>query len=684
MNTPSNTNTSRSALQRLVIVVLIAVGFVIYAYGWKITDISLAETQEPNRQSSVQRALRELLSPNIFDQDITSVVALANLQQECTGEETAPVPREAGQPYAILDPACGARNAVIAVEGFDFPRDSIGRIFVTRTSGERQPINYANSDGNTSFDIDGNGHFQVEIIVPNLRGEPGDIHEIQIESLAPVGVPYFSPTAHLVIEKMIETIFLALMATTLALPIAVVLSFFAARNLMREIYLPLGLVLVGLIFLPIGWILGDILLAPIGQLGISLGKDLITGVLGIGVAIVGFGLASRFSQNLRSNPATARIYQIAFNILLLTVILFILGALGGIGIWAGTQFTEGLMGYIGNFFGTLGNLVELTITPLSALGGAFLVSTISTDLSKNALRKLSGTASHLTGGILGAIGGGLLIAGIGVIGSMAALFTIIPPLVIAVLAGQLTSLLYDRWEQANQKQPHLSENSSLRSIINLGAMGLTFVASAHILNTLHFVVTGRTPPPDFITTAAIMGLILGGLNGLLSGVHTAFPLGSVFYNTTRTILNTLRSIEPLIMGIVFVIWVSIGPFAGVLALTLHSIASLGKLYSEQIENIDDGPIEAIQSSGATRLQTIIYAVVPQIIPPYIAFTMYRWDINVRMSTIIGFVGGGGIGFLLQQQINLLRYSEAGVAVLAIAIVVSVLDYASASIREHIG
>ena len=96
-----------------------------------------------------------------------------------------------------------------------------------------------------------------------------------------------------------------------------------------------------------------------------------------------------------------------------------------------------------------------------------------------------------------------------------------------------------------------------------------------------------------------------------------------------------------------------------------------------------GPIEAIQSTGAGWLQTVIYAVVPQIVPPYIAFTMYRWDINVRMSTIIGFVGGGGIGLLLQQQINLLQYKEAGVAVLAIAVVVSILDYISASIRERL-
>ncbi|MCA9906981.1 MAG: ABC transporter permease subunit, partial [Anaerolineae bacterium] len=161
---------------------------------------------------------------------------------------------------------------------------------------------------------------------------------------------------------------------------------------------------------------------------------------------------------------------------------------------------------------------------------------------------------------------------------------------------------------------------------------------------------GSLEVSSYLFEALLIGLVLGGLAGGLAGTRSNFPIGQVLYTGTRTLLNAIRSIEPLIMGLVFVIWVGIGPFAGVLALALHSVASLGKLYSEQVENIDSGPIEALQSTGANRLQTIMYAVVPQIIPPYIAFTMYRWDINVRMSTIIGFVGGGGIGFLLQQQI----------------------------------
>ena len=155
------------------------------------------------------------------------------------------------------------------------------------------------------------------------------------------------------------------------------------------------------------------------------------------------------------------------------------------------------------------------------------------------------------------------------------------------------------------------------------------------------------------------------------------------YYLVRTVFNVLRSIEPLIMAILFAVWVGIGPFAGVLALAVHSVAALGKLFSEQVESIDPGPLEAITATGATSMQVVLFAVVPQVFPQFLALSFYRWDINVRMSTIIGFVGGGGIGFLLQQWINLLQYNQAGTALLAIAFVVTVLDMLSAKIREKI-
>ena len=171
---------------------------------------------------------------------------------------------------------------------------------------------------------------------------------------------------------------------------------------------------------------------------------------------------------------------------------------------------------------------------------------------------------------------------------------------------------------------------------------------------------------------------LGARNLMMSS-----PLKRTVYYAVRTFFNFLRSIEPLVLAILFAVWVGIGPFAGVLALGFHSIAALGKLYSEQIESIDQGTVEAISATGAKSLQVIFYAVIPQVIPQFLAFTFYRWDINVRMSTIIGFVGGGGIGFLIKQWISLLQYRKTGTALLLIVIVVISLDLLSAKIREKI-
>ena len=156
---------------------------------------------------------------------------------------------------------------------------------------------------------------------------------------------------------------------------------------------------------------------------------------------------------------------------------------------------------------------------------------------------------------------------------------------------------------------------------------------------------------------------------------------SIYY-VVRTILNIVRSIESLVWVVIAMIAVGLGPFAGIIALTIHSIAALGKLYSESIESIDTGMVEAIQATGANWLQMVWYGVVPQIIPPFVSFTIYRWDINVRMSTVIGMVGGGGIGYLLIQWIRLLDYRSAGIAIWFIAITVALLDYISSEIRER--
>ena len=155
------------------------------------------------------------------------------------------------------------------------------------------------------------------------------------------------------------------------------------------------------------------------------------------------------------------------------------------------------------------------------------------------------------------------------------------------------------------------------------------------------------------------------------------------YTIVRFFLNTSRSIEPLVWAIIFSVWVGIGPFSGMLALCLHSISSLSKLYSEQIENISDGPLEAMTATGAHPIQVIWFGVVPQIILPYLSFTIYRWDINVRMATIIGLVGGGGIGTMLMQYQGLSKWNEVGMLVVMIALIVWMMDSMSSHIRNKI-
>lgn len=177
-----------------------------------------------------------------------------------------------------------------------------------------------------------------------------------------------------------------------------------------------------------------------------------------------------------------------------------------------------------------------------------------------------------------------------------------------------------------------------------------------------------------IPVAFIMGFFAA--RNLMSSSSFFFSL----YSLTRFFLNMTRSIEPLVWAIIFSVWVGIGPFSGMLALFLHSVASLAKLYSEQIEGIDDGPIEAMMATGAHPIQVIWFGVVPQIVLPYLSYTIYRWDINVRMATVIGLVGGGGIGTMLMQYQGLAKWNEVGMLVIVIASIVWMMDYASAKIR----
>ena len=194
-----------------------------------------------------------------------------------------------------------------------------------------------------------------------------------------------------------------------------------------------------------------------------------------------------------------------------------------------------------------------------------------------------------------------------------------------------------------------------------------------------------------IETIAI-GLIATILSTLLAvplsffaahNIMARIPGGTLIYYAMRTILNVVRAVDTVIWGLLVIVWVGLGNFAGVIALTIHSIAALGKLYSEEIEHIDMGPIEAITATGANLAQVIRFAVIPQIVPPFLAYTLLRWDINMRAATIVGFVAGGGIGFFVLETIRKGAYEQYAAALWAVAIVIIVVDYVSAAWRARI-
>lgn len=155
------------------------------------------------------------------------------------------------------------------------------------------------------------------------------------------------------------------------------------------------------------------------------------------------------------------------------------------------------------------------------------------------------------------------------------------------------------------------------------------------------------------------------------------------YEGARIVLNLLRSIPELIMGIIFVAMVGFGALPGVLALGLHSVGMVGKFFAESIEHVDPKPVEAARAAGATPFQVVWHAVLPQVMPQLADTTIYRWEYNFRASTVLGAVGAGGIGFELIAALRVLEYAQVSAILLCILACVTVVDGVGAMLRRSL-
>jgi phosphonate transport system permease protein len=181
--------------------------------------------------------------------------------------------------------------------------------------------------------------------------------------------------------------------------------------------------------------------------------------------------------------------------------------------------------------------------------------------------------------------------------------------------------------------------------------------------------------------------------GTLLAVLLALPLcffaarnltpSLLMFHAARQVFNLARGINELIFALIFVAAVGLGPFAGVLALTVHGAGMLGKFFAEAIEEVDPGPVEALRATGASPLQVIVFAVLPQALPAWIAATLYRMEVNLRAATILGMVGAGGIGFELYSSLKLFQYEDTATCVIVILVMVMSADYISSRLRARI-
>lgn len=158
--------------------------------------------------------------------------------------------------------------------------------------------------------------------------------------------------------------------------------------------------------------------------------------------------------------------------------------------------------------------------------------------------------------------------------------------------------------------------------------------------------------------------------------------GWLFYGV-RAVLNALRAVDTLVYALFFVAAVGLGPFPGVLAVLAYTTMVLAKLYSEAIEAIDPGPVEAVIATGATQLQVVRFGVLPQLLPQLLSLTLYRFETNIRAAAILGFVGAGGIGFYIQTYLRTLNYPAASTVLLVLVVLVMAVDFTSSRLRARL-
>ncbi|MEB3211896.1 MAG: phosphonate ABC transporter, permease protein PhnE [Leptolyngbyaceae bacterium] len=253
-----------------------------------------------------------------------------------------------------------------------------------------------------------------------------------------------------------------------------------------------------------------------------------------------------------------------------------------------------------------------------------------------------------------------------------------------------------------QEKKRLTALNATFVLIAIAILFVTFIGSEIDIpqlikdrnNMVEYV--SRYFPPDFrywrsymnetwITISmAVWGTVLAAIAGIPAGLlasENLCPAWIVF--PVRRVMDFMRAVNEFVFAIMFVVAVGLGPFAGTLALFVHTTGTFGKLYSEAVEAIEDGPVEGIRATGASKIQEIVFGVIPQVVPLWLSFTLYRFEANIRSASVVGLVGAGGIGMALDQSLDTFQYQQSCAILIILVVTVSIIDTVSSKLRSHL-
>jgi len=677
---------------------------IIYILAWQVTGVDF--TRLVTRFDDVKYIFNALLHPDFFTRDTEQQSGWVTIQVPCSPTVPPPPPEYSGFPVRI-DRACGTVGDLITMTGEGFLPTTSGNVYWLEYDGTNEAQVRMN-DAPVVITTDANGQFTSQFNIPSFAARDGldpdnpVVQAVEARFVQEVGPPKPSENFHILIGSIAQepapawmvnlglvapdatvprivpggiwvTIALGLMATFISVAVAAPLSFLGARNIMARVR-------------------GGTVIYYVTRAIFNFVRSVDTLIWAI-ILVTWTGLGAftgLLALSIHSIAAVAKLYSEEVE-----------------------HIDEGP--------------VEATTaaggTTLQSVRFAVIPQIIPSFLAYSLLRWDINMRSATIVGFVSAAGIGFYIFEAirkgGYQEYAAALWAIAIVVMIVdfvssiwrerILHGERRAAATPQDLQAPPKPFYKTRRGILYTVIFIIVFIISWnLSEINLEKLLEPAPTLGSVIYDYITIdtsvevwrAILRQILVTIFQALLAttlGAVVAIPFAFLaaknitgrargtawIYYVARFVLNFLRSIEAFLYVAIFVFWVGVGAFAGMLALAVTTFGLIGKLFSEAVENIEEGPVEAVTATGANRLQTIAFAVLPQIVPPFISYSIYQWDINIRMATIIGFAGGGGIGLLFQNYVGQLQYHKAGAVILAIVVVVTIMDLASAKIRHRL-